>query len=107
MKPSEGPAWRKDLADRAGLSEFVPHDGQVDPDVVGRSIGTWLESRGFETEVITSARTCIVKAHAREGWKKSIGARPSLEAEVRSAPQAQRSLCIRDEPEARLGLLAM
>ena len=69
MNPSEGPAWRKDLADRAGFSERVRHDGHVDPDLIGRRIGTWLESRGFEIDAITSARTCIVKAHAPEGWK--------------------------------------
>jgi hypothetical protein len=84
MSPSERPAWRKDLADRAGLSELVPHDGHVGPDVIGRRIGTWLESRGFETDVIASTPACIVKAHAPEGWKKTIGASPSLEVEVRS-----------------------
>jgi len=85
---SPRPAWREVLAEvfaeREGLSVLVPHDGHIDPDVVGRGIGTLLESRGFKTDVIASAATCIVKAHSRGGWKKAMGASRSLEVEVRS-----------------------
>ena len=84
MSSREAPAWRGDLAERAGFSELVPHDGHVDPGEVGRRIDTWFVTRGFETEVIASPQTCIVKAHARQGWKKSIGASPSVEVDVRS-----------------------
>ena len=61
---------------------FVEHHGRVDGGDLRRQVKALLESKGFETHEIEAEGTSIVRAEATKGWKKSVGASPSLEVEI-------------------------
>jgi hypothetical protein len=84
VKPREAQTWLEQRASGVRGSELVAHEGRADPITLGRRIATWLEGKGFQTNVIAAERTCIVKAETADGWKKTIGASPSLEAQISS-----------------------
>jgi hypothetical protein len=53
---------------------------------LGRRVEAWLRAKSFETEVLARDRTCVIRAEAARGLKKTIGASPSVEVELAMAP---------------------
>jgi hypothetical protein len=85
VKLTDAKSWRERRADKDG-AQLIAHEGTADIAGLGSAIEVWLKQKGLDTETVAGDCTCVVKAEAPAGWKKSIGASPSVEVEISDEP---------------------